>query len=120
VPRIPDIEAFSKKLDGLSGSVSLSKAKKLLGISYPTIRRYLDLGYIRSFKRGNSIQITLDEIERFLVEGNREPTTDPGEKPPPIASQPQPKIDPKKVIPGKEPDPVEENDSAFPPYVRHM
>jgi len=120
VPRIPDLEEFEKKISSVASTISLTKARKLMNISYPTIRRYVDKGYIRVIRRGNSMQISLDEIERFLREGNRPPQTDPGEKAPPIAAKPQPGIDPNRIIPGKEPDPVEKKDSAFPPYVRNL
>lgn len=52
------------------GRVSLRKAADLLGISYPTIRRYREAKHLITFPIGGVTWVNLTEIKRFLQFGN--------------------------------------------------
>lgn len=52
------------------GRISLKKAASLLGISYPTIRRYNQNRQIVTFRIGGQTWVNLTEVKRFLQFGN--------------------------------------------------
>src|SRR5688572_27967813 len=92
-------------------SVSLTRAAKILGFSYPTMKRFVEKGWIRGVRKGMNIHISLDEIERFQKEGNHLSPVEKAAKDEQDAAREQRPVDPDKVIPGHEPDPVERADS---------
>lgn len=51
-------------------ALSLNGAAIELGISNPTIRRYIERGFIRIVPRGSGVVITRIELERFRERGN--------------------------------------------------
>ncbi len=66
------------------GHCSLREATKLIGVSYPTICKLRDANHLRTIKVGGIYKVTVDEIERFLTEGNYvapPPTAPEGEGP---------------------------------------
>ena len=55
-----------------AGWVSLSKASKLIGISYPTAVRLRQQGRIRTIRIGGVFRVYTDEIKRIMREGTSE------------------------------------------------
>lgn len=69
------------------GHISLKQASPMLGISYGTAVKLAAKGAIRVIKVGGVTKVTIDEIERFLAQGNFvlsdqniPPAADPGIK----------------------------------------
>lgn len=112
---------FSGRFKAPKTSVSLTKAAKILGYSFPTMKRYVDKGYIKGIRKGAGISIELEEIERFRREGNHlSPAAKAIQEEQEAARQPKP-ADPSKFIPGKEPDPIErQSETAYPDYIRNI
>ena len=52
--------------------VSLRKAAKIIGVSYPTATRMRIAGHLRCVKTGGIYRVYHNELERFLKEGNFE------------------------------------------------
>lgn len=52
-----------------AGWVSLNRAAKLLGISYPTVVRLRRQGRIKTIRIGGIFRVYTDEIRRIAVEG---------------------------------------------------
>lgn len=101
-------------------SVSMTKAAKILGLSYPSMKRYLAKGWIRGVRKGAGVSVDLAEIERFKKEGNYLSPAEKAVRDEQDAVREQKPVDAIKVIPGKEPDPVEVADSAYPAYLRNI
>ncbi len=51
--------------------VSLSRAAKIIGISFPTACRARDNGHLQCIKVGGIYRVYRVEIERYMREGNR-------------------------------------------------
>lgn len=50
--------------------ISLRKAAKIIGVSYPTATRLRIAGHLRCVKTGGIYRVYQEELERFLREGN--------------------------------------------------
>jgi len=50
--------------------VSLRRAAKIIGVSYPTAARLRVAGHLRCVKTGGIYRVYQEELERFLREGN--------------------------------------------------
>lgn len=59
----------------LVGRVSLTKACRLIPLSWPTAKKYVEEGKLRGIKIGGRWMVDLAEVDRFRREGNYvEPT----------------------------------------------
>ncbi|MGD9725591.1 MAG: helix-turn-helix domain-containing protein [Nitrospira sp.] len=99
-------------------AVSMTRAAKILGYSFQTMKRYVDRGYIKGIRKGAGTSIELEEIERFRREGNHLTAAERAARDEQEAAKPVNPPDPSKFIPGKEPDPVEQ--SSYPDYIRNI
>lgn len=59
-----------------AGWVSLNKAAKLLGISYPTATRLRQQGRIKTIRIGGVFRVYADELRRIMREGTNEIVAD--------------------------------------------
>lgn len=62
-----------------AGWVSLNRAAKLLGISYPTATRLRQQGRIKTLRIGGVFRVYADEIQRIMREGTSKIVTEPVE-----------------------------------------
>ena len=116
------------------GMVSLREAAPMLGISYMTARKLASSGKLRTLEVGQQRRVTIEEVERFIREGNYvEPTTTPPStvpeqpiKPGAVMHQRQAEVElkPRKEAPfmKEAQDILNEPDepSNLPPYLRQF
>jgi len=53
------------------GWVSLRQFGQLIGVSYPTALRMRTRGYVEAIRVSGIWRISVDEVQRFIEEGNR-------------------------------------------------
>jgi excisionase family DNA binding protein len=60
--------------------MSLREFARTIGVTYQTALRYKDDNHIEVYRVGGRFRISVEEVQRFLREGNRLPTrTDEGQ-----------------------------------------
>lgn len=57
--------------------LNLHEVHLILGVSYPTVVRFVKKGYIQSLVLGERRLVTIGELRRFVTEGNFIPPTNP-------------------------------------------
>lgn len=70
-----------------ANTVSLVKAAKILDKSYPTVRKLVAQGFIRTVKIGTRSEVLMSELERFKKFGNWIHET---QEPPELSDNPPP------------------------------
>jgi excisionase family DNA binding protein len=77
-PPSPERLALANRVMRLAskGWVSMHEFAQLIGVSYPTIMRMRESGNFSYIRVGEQYRVYLEEVERFLREGNL-PTEEP-------------------------------------------